>query len=67
MGKHVYAPLKRGDRVICIHYKDRPICAVRSIVKEDKFEEIWVKDKKHWDEWWGPRKWFRKIPKRSAV
>lgn len=48
--------LKRGDRVICTHYrrkKDRGPFTVANVHNR----EIWLVDG-----WWGPRKWFRKIP-----
>lgn len=66
--------LKRGDLVICHHYKTKPICKVQCVVKADKAnsgkEEIHIIEVVgtagggcNW--WWGPRSWFRKIRKAS--
>lgn len=53
--------LKRGDRVLCTHYKNKPVCFVDSIVNG----EVWVYSCKSPNaepiNWWGPRNWFRKL------
>ena len=63
--------LKEGDRVVCTHYKDKPICVVTAI--SFLGGSIWVcEESKYIPEnfdvplnWWGPREWFRKIRKRQ--
>jgi hypothetical protein len=54
--------LKKGDKVVCTHYKDRPVC----IVTDVNAEEIWVKEMGWMVDWWyGPRNWFRKLPRKK--
>lgn len=65
--------LKKGDKVIPVHYKGKnryPVTvtdvfesahtASRFWRKGESKIEIWVSDKFH-GSWWGPRHWFRKI------
>lgn len=61
--------LRRGSRVVCTHYKDRPVYIVDAIVpasrSSENVEEVWVAEYRAGvvspDHWWGPRSWFRKL------
>lgn len=55
--------LKKGDRVLCTHYKKPVIWKVSSIGSDG---EIWVTDPEIGREcWWGHRNWLRKLPKKK--
>lgn len=72
--------LKAGQRVICTHYKDRPIVTVDCIIDQSRHisgytgEEIWVTERRTFKDgnfytksWWGPRDWFRALPKKQKI
>lgn len=56
--------LKRGDRLVCTHYRDRPVVKFMYYMGEDE-QEVWVQggEEPYRMAWWGPRTWFRKLPK----
>jgi hypothetical protein len=57
---------KKGQKIVCTHYKDKPIVVVIDVRGAT---EVWVKSIKdvNADEnlvkWWGPVNWFQKMPK----
>lgn len=58
--------LHKGQKVVCVHYKDHPIVKVDSIWKN----EVWVREfkpKRGSGIWWGPRNWFKALPKRKVL
>lgn len=58
---------KVGQKVICTHYKDKPMVTINFIANV-RMWEIWVKDGKG-DLWWGPESWFQvpSKPKKKAA
>ena len=50
---------RKGQKVICTHYKNRPILRVDSV----DGDKIWVSDKYSatLGTWWGPKEWFKAI------
>jgi len=57
---------KRGQKVVCTHYKDRPVVRVKSV----DGDEVWVLETKPCKNgkvyvlpWWGPKNWFKKVSK----
>lgn len=60
---------RKGQKVVCIHYKDRPIVKVVDVVLESDFHtgiEVWVKDAKD-RQWWGSADWFKAVPKKNTT
>jgi len=58
---------KKGQKLVCIHYKDRPKVTVESFYAAapytaNKKAEVWVRDEKG-KLWWGPTTWFKKVRK----
>lgn len=57
---------KKGQKVVCTHYKDRPAGIVDFVIEKSrhisgyKGPEIWVTDTKN-RSWWGPPEWFKKV------
>lgn len=61
--------LRKGQKVVCIHYKDRPVVKVIDIVEESEFHtgiEVWVKDAKG-KQWWGSADWFKPLAKKNTA
>ena len=59
--------LRVGQRVVCTHYKDRPVVKVELI----QGDEVWVLETRSFKDgnfytksWWGPRNWFKALPKK---
>lgn len=54
---------KKGQDLVCIHYKDLPPVTVDSI----RGKEVWVIDGDTGKLWWGPESWFKaiSIPKKK--
>jgi len=59
---------RKGQQVICTHYKDKPTCIITdTLVDDDGYVNIWVREipnKTGTTEWWGPANWFKAIPKK---
>lgn len=57
---------RKGQKVVCTHYKDQPIVVVEDIVDGsltyNGVTEIWVKDDQDLM-WWGPKEWFKRVGK----
>lgn len=57
---------RKGQLLICTHYRDRPLVKVTSI----RGHEVWVIEARRFDNssWWGPRSWFKaKATKKRKV
>lgn len=59
--------LKKGDRLVCTHYTDRPVVKFTGYNSRGdgllaEKAAVWVVDDR--GPWWGPRSWFRKLPAR---
>jgi len=53
---------RKGQKVVCIHYKDHPVVKIDSTWKD----EIWVRElnpKIGSGLWYGPKSWFKRIRK----
>lgn len=50
----VAAKFKKGQKLVCFHYKDMPTVTIDSV----NGDEIWVKEA-NGKTWWGPREWFK--------
>lgn len=61
--------IRRGQKLICVHYKGKPIVKVQFIIKKSRYiggyqgPEIWVKEAND-KTWWGPPEWFKALPKK---
>lgn len=56
--------LKKGDRLVCTHYRKPYVVEFIEYVDQ---VEVWVREERgsmNNLEWWGPRSWFRKLPKK---
>ena len=54
---------KKGQRVVCIHYKAKPIVTVDHW--DSRNEELWVNEPKCKNQyWWGPLSWFKPVRKK---
>lgn len=55
-----YPKLNKGQLVICIHYRDRPLVKVDRV----RGTEVWVTEPRQYGfkSWWGPRSWFKTLP-----
>ena len=56
---------RKGQKVVCTHYKDQPIVTITSIdIKEN---QVWVYDPNPIpladNVWYGPTEWFKKVSK----
>jgi cytochrome c-type biogenesis protein CcmE len=55
------AKFRKGQRVVCTHYKDRPVVIVDEVLT--KQDQLWVRStitrKGQSDYWYGPLNWFK--------
>lgn len=59
------AKFRKGQKVVCIHYKDKPVVTVDSV--DTRANELWVNDSnpkvRGADYWYGPLNWFKPLRK----
>lgn len=58
---------RKGQKVVCTHYKDRPVVIVDEVVHRDGETDLWVRSTTtkpgQSDYWYGPLSWFKRIKK----
>lgn len=57
--------LRKGQKVVCIHYKDKPVVYVDSV--DVKNDQVWVNDPNPKplasSHWYGRINWFKPVKK----